>query len=113
MDRITLVQRARLVDAPPDRCTGGPVTTLLLDADDLYDVADRLGRDAVDRVLLELSDRLQARLCGCGITTHLSRDGLGIDCIGLTVADRVDCEVLHALALPLELDEGRIEVRAS
>lgn len=113
MDRITLVQRARLVDAPPDRWTGGPVTTLVLDADDFHDVTDRLGSDAADRVLVELADRLQARLCSCGVTTHLSHDGLGIDCIGLTAAGRIDRDVARALAQPLELGDDLVEVRAS
>ena len=85
-----LVQRAQLVAAAPDRCTGGPVTTIVFDADDFHDVADRLGSDAADRVLIDLADRLQARLCGCGVTTHLSHNTLGIDCVGLTAEDRVD-----------------------
>lgn len=113
MDRITLVQRAHLVDAAPDRCTGGPVTTLVLDADDLHDVADRLGAEAADRVLVELADRLQARLCACGVTTHLSHDALGIDCIGLSTGERVDADVVRALATPLAVGRELVEVRAS
>jgi predicted signal transduction protein with EAL and GGDEF domain len=113
VDRITLVQRAQLVAAAPDRCTGGPVTTIVFDADDFHDVADRLGSDAADRVLIDLADRLQARLCGCGVTTHLSHHALGIDCVGLTAEDRVDRDVALALAVPLELAGGLVEVRAS
>ena len=113
MDRITLVQRAHLVAAEPDRCTGGPVTTIVLDPDDFHDVADRIGTDHADRILVELADRLQQRLCGCGVTTHLSHDTLGIDCIGLTAEDRIDHDVVRALAQPLELGNDLVEVRAS
>lgn len=113
MDRITLVQRARLVAAAPDRCTGGSVTTLVLDAEDFIDVRDRLGADSADRILVELADRLQARLCRCGVTTHLARDAFGISCIGLAGDDHIDADVWGALALPLELGTELIEVRAS
>jgi predicted signal transduction protein with EAL and GGDEF domain len=110
---MLLVQRARLVDAPaPDRCTGGPVTTLVLDPDDFHDVADRLGPDAADRILVELADRLQDRLCACGVTTHLSHDGLGIECIGLAGDPFVDADVVRALAAPLALGDELVEVRA-
>jgi predicted signal transduction protein with EAL and GGDEF domain len=113
VDRITLVQRAHLVAAAPDRCTGGPVTTLVLDADDFHDVTDRRGTDAADRILVELADRLQARLCACGVTTHLSHAALGIDCVGLAADDHIDHDVVRALALPLELGDDLVEVRAS
>jgi GGDEF domain-containing protein len=113
MEQMTLVQRAHLVAAAPDRCTGGSVTTLVLDADDFHDVSDRLGAEAADHLLVELADRLQARLCRCGVTTHLSHDELGIDCIGLAADHHVDAEVVRALATPLELGHELVEVRAS
>ena len=112
--RTTLVQRARLVDAAePDRSTGGPVTTLVLDPEDFCDVADRLGADAADRILVELADRLQDRLCRCGVTTHLAHDALGVRCIGLAGEPFVDDEVVRALATPVVLGDELVEVRAS
>jgi predicted signal transduction protein with EAL and GGDEF domain len=111
---LTLVQRAHLVDAPePDRCTGGPVTTVVLDADDFQDLADRLGGDAGTRILGELADRLQARLCRCGVTTHLAHDALGIVCIGLAGDDGVDAALVEMLSTPFELGDDLLEVRAS
>jgi GGDEF domain-containing protein len=112
--RITLVQRARLVldEQRRDACTGGPITTLVLDADDLADVRDRLGHGH-DDVLVELADRLQARLCSCGVTTHPAHDQLGIVCIGLASDDLVAPDVLRALATPLDLGDELVEVRAS
>lgn len=113
MEHLTLVQRAHLVAAAPDRCTGGPVTTLVLDIDDFQDVFDRLGGEAADHLLVELADRLQSRLCRCGVTTHLSHDQLGIDCIGLAADQRIDDHVARALATPLELGHELVEIRAS
>lgn len=110
--QMTLVQRAHLEAGGSDRCTGGPVTTLVLDADDFHEVTDRLGREHADRVLLELADRLQDRLCRCGVTTHLSHDLLGISCIGLVGDQHLDADVSSALAQPLDLCDGLIEVRA-
>ncbi len=113
-DRITLVQRAQLVDAEErDRSTGAPVLHLVLDADDFSDVTDRLGGDAGDGLLVQLADRLQARLCPSGVTTHLAHDRLGITCIGLASDDRVSDDVVRALATPIELGSDLIEVRAS
>jgi predicted signal transduction protein with EAL and GGDEF domain len=107
-----LVQRAHLIDAPePDRCTGGPITTLVLDPDDFHDVADRLGPDVADRILVELADRLQDRLCACGVTTHLAHDTLGIECIGLAGDPFVDADVVRALAAPLSVGSELVEVR--
>jgi GGDEF domain-containing protein len=110
----TLVQRAHLVDAPePDRCTGGPVTTLVLDPDDFQDVADRIGGDAGALILGELADRLQDRLCRCGVTTHLAHDALGIVCIGLAGDRHVDADLVQMLATPFPLGDALLEVRAS
>lgn len=109
-----LVQRAHLVAVDQrDRSTGGPVTTLVLDPDDLHDVTDRLGWEAGSRILVELADRLQARLCQAGVTTHLDPECLGIRCIGLARDDRVADDVARALATPLEVGSELIEVRAS
>ena len=112
--RITLVQRAHLVDAVErDRSTGAPVLHLVLDADDFSDVSDRIGIDTADGILVELADRLQARLCPSGVTTHLAQDHLGIVCIGLASDDHVGDDVARALATPIELGAELIEVRAS
>ena len=114
LDRITLVQRAHLVDAPErDRMTGAPVLHLVLDADDFSDVSDRLGAATADGVLVELADRLQARLCPVGVTTHLAHDHLGITCVGLASDDHVGDDVVRALATPIELGAELVEVRAS
>jgi GGDEF domain-containing protein len=114
IDRMTLVQRAHLVDAAErDRSTGAPVLHLVLDADDFSDVSDRLGGDAADGLLVELADRLQTRLCPVGVTTHLAHDHLGIVCIGLACDDDVSSDVVRALATPIELGSELIEVRAS
>ncbi len=112
--RVTLVQRAHLLASEErDRCTGAPVTTLVLDPDDFSDVSDRLGVESADGILVALADRLQARLCTAGVTTHLSHDQLGIVCIGLACDDHVDDEVVRALAAPIELGCELVEVRAS
>ena len=112
--RMTLVQRAHLVDAPErDRCTGAPVLHLILDADDFSDVSERLGSDTADGILVELADRLQVRLCPAGVTTHLAHDHLGIVCVGLSCDDHVSDDVVRALATPIELGTELIEVRAS
>jgi GGDEF domain-containing protein len=114
VSQSTLVQRAQLIDAAePDRSTGGPVTTLVLDADDFRDVADRIGGDAGAQILGELADRLQDRLCRCGVTTHLALDALGIVCIGLAGDDHVDADVVQMLATPFRLGDELLEVRAS
>jgi GGDEF domain-containing protein len=114
LDRITLVQRAHLVDAPErDRMTGAPVLHLVLDAEDFSDVSDRVGPDTADGILLELADRLQARLCPSGVTTHLAHDHLGIVCIGLACDDQVNDDVARALATPIVLGNELVEVRAS
>jgi GGDEF domain-containing protein len=114
VDRITLVQRAHLVDATErDRVTGAPVLNLVFDADDFSDLSDRLGSDAADGILVELADRLQARLCPSGVTTHLAHDHLGIVCVGLATDDRVGDDVARALATPIELGPELIELRAS
>ena len=109
-----LVQRAHLVEAAHrDQLTGGPVTDLVLDPDDLADVNARLGWEAVDRLLLELADRLQVRLCATGVTTHLDLDHLGIRCVGLACDHAVAADVARALATPLEVGDELVEVRAS
>ncbi len=109
-----LVQRAHLVAvAQRDRLTGGPVTDLVLDPDDLADVNARLGWEAVDQLLVELADRLQVRLCGAGVTTHLDLDHLGIRCVGLACDHAVASEVVRALAAPLEVGDQLVEVRTS
>ena len=110
----TLVQRARLVDvARRDPLTGGPVAELVLDPDDLADVNARLGWEAVDQLLAELAERLQVRLCGAGVTTHLDLDHLGIVCVGLACDHAVAAEVVRVLAVPLEIGAELVEVRAS
>ena len=113
-ERITLVQRARLVSdtGRRDECTGAPIRVLVLNAEDLADVSDRLGGHGCDEIIVELADRLQARLCQCGVTTHLANDGLGIECVGLLSDDAVGPEILRALATPLDLDGELVEVRA-
>jgi predicted signal transduction protein with EAL and GGDEF domain len=109
-----LVQRAQLVDAAQrDALTGGPITDLVLDPDDLADVNARLGWEAGDRLLVELADRLQVRLCSAGVTTHLDLDRLGIRCVGLACDHAVAADVVRALATPLELGAELVEVRAS
>ena len=114
LDRITLVQRAHLVDAAErDRSTGAPVLHLVLDADDFSDVSDRIGADTADGILVALADRLQARLCPSGVTTHLAHDVLGITCIGLACDDHVGDDVARALATPIEIGSELVEVRAS
>lgn len=113
MEHLTLVQRAHLVGTGNDRCTGGLVTTLVLDPDDFHDVSDRLGGEVADHLLAQLADVLQTRLCGCGVTTHLSHDQLGIDCIGLSAGDRVDEDVVRALLAPFVVGDDLVEVRAS
>jgi predicted signal transduction protein with EAL and GGDEF domain len=111
---VPLVQRAQLVAVDQrDLCTGGAITTLVLDADDLHDVNDRLGWEAGERILVELADRLQSRLCQAGVTTHLDPEGRGIRCIGLTCDDHVVADVTRALATPLQLGHELVEVRAS
>lgn len=108
----TLVQRAHLVDAAgQDPLTGAPVTELVLDPDDLADVTARLGWEAADRLLLELADRLQHRLCPCGVTTHLDLDHLGIRCVGLVGEPPAGPAVVRALATPLEVGDELVEVR--
>ena len=113
-ERITLVQRAQLVDSDErDRSTGGPMLTVVLDPDDFTDVQDRLGVEVADGILVELADRLQARLCRSGVTTHLAHDNLGIVCIGLACDDPVGDDVVQALATPLEVGGELVELRAS
>ena len=114
LDRITLVQRAHLVDAAErDRSTGAPVLNLVLDAEDFSDVSDRIGAETADGILVQLADRLQARLCLSGVTTHLAHDHLGIVCIGLACDDQFSDDVARALATPIELGTELVEVRAS
>jgi GGDEF domain-containing protein len=109
-----LVQRARLVDLDRrDPLTGAPVAELVLDPDDLTDVSDRLGCEAVDQLLVELTERLQVRLCPAGVTTHLDLDHLGILCVGLACDHAVAAEVVEALAMPLEVGRELVEVRPS
>ena len=110
----TLVQRARLVDVPErDDLTGAPVAQLVLDPDDLADVNARLGWEAVDHLLFELTERLQVRLCPAGVTTHLDLDHLGIVCVGLACDHAVAADVARALATPLEVGQELVEVRPS
>jgi predicted signal transduction protein with EAL and GGDEF domain len=107
------LQRASLRDDGP--CgwpAGGPVATLLLDAEDFRDLSDRLGGEAGDRLLVELADRLQERLCPCGVTTHLDATGLGIRCEGLLPGEPLTAEVSDALVHPLRLGSEVVEVRA-
>ena len=114
VQRPTLVQRAHLVDAPRrDALTGAPVAELVLDPDDLADVNARLGWEAVAELLLELTERLQVRLCPAGVTTHLDLDHLGIVCVGLACDHAVVADVARALATPLEVGAELVEVRAS
>ncbi|HJR25274.1 MAG TPA: diguanylate cyclase [Acidimicrobiales bacterium] len=114
LSRITLVQRAHLVDAAErDRSTGAPVLHVVFDADDFSDMSDRIGTERADGILVQLADRLQARLCPSGVTTHLSHEQLGITCIGLACGDDVSHDVARALATPIELGTELVEVRAS
>jgi hypothetical protein len=109
---LPLLQRARLRDDGP--CgwpAGGPVVTLLLDGDDLRDLADRLGQEAADHALTDLADRLQERLSRLGVTTHLSAEG--IRCEGLDPRDPLAAEVGDALREPLQVGPEVVEVRVA
>jgi predicted signal transduction protein with EAL and GGDEF domain len=111
-DSLPLLQRARLQDDGP--CgwpVGSPVATLLLDGDDFRDLNERLGGETGDRVLAELADRLQERLCQCGVTTHLDTDRLGIRCEGLACGDPLTTEIARALSNPLRVGNDVVEVR--
>jgi GGDEF domain-containing protein len=112
-EALPLLQRARLHDEGP--CgwpVGSPVATLLLDGDDFRDLNERLGAETGDRVLAELADRLQERLCGCGVTTHLDSERLAIRCEGLACGDPLTNEITRALSDPLRLGAEVVEVRA-
>jgi GGDEF domain-containing protein len=109
---LPLLQRAQLRDDGP--CgwpAGGAVVTLLLDHEDLRDLADRLGSEAADHALVDLADRLQERLSRFGVTTHLSTDG--IRCEGLDPRDPLAAEVGDALREPLQVGPEVIEVRVA
>lgn len=112
-DALPLLQRARLHDDGPSGWpTGSPVATLLLDGDDFRDLNERLGAETGDRVLAEIADRLQERLCSCGVTTHLDTGRLGVRCEGLACGDPLTTAISHALAEPLHLGHEIVEVRA-
>jgi hypothetical protein len=89
------------------------VVTLLLDGEDLRDLADRLGDEAADHAVADLADRLQERLSRYGVTTHLSADHLGIRCEGLDPRDPLVAEVGDALREPLHVGPEVIEVRVA
>ena len=112
-DGLPILQRAELWDdGMAGWPTGGPVATLVFDADDFRDLGERLGDEAGDRVLVEISDRLQERLCPCGVTTHLDLVRRGIRCEGLTHEDPVADEIVQALVLPFRIGNQLVEVRA-
>ncbi len=112
-DELPILQRAELWDdGMAGWPIGGPVATLVFDADDFRDLGERLGDEAGDRVLVELSDRLQERLCPCGVTTHLDLLRRGIRCEGLTREDPVAEEIVQALVLPFRIGDHLVEVRA-
>jgi GGDEF domain-containing protein len=112
-DTLPLLQRARLHDDGPSGWpAGSPVATLLLDDDDFRDLNERLGGEAGDRVLAEIADRLQERLCQSGVTTHLDSDRLAIRCEGLACGDPLTGEITRALADPLQVGLEVVEVRA-
>jgi hypothetical protein len=112
LDALPLLQRASLRDE--GRCgwpAGAPVATLILDADDLGDVNERLGAETGDLVLAELADRLQERLCRTGVTTHLDREGPGIRCEGLSCGDPLPSVIAQALRAPFRVGREVVEVR--
>jgi predicted signal transduction protein with EAL and GGDEF domain len=112
-DALPLLQRALLHDDGPSGWpVGSPVATLLLDRDDFRDLDDRLGGEAADRVLAELADRLQERLCQCGVTTHLDAARLGIRCEGLACGDPLVAAIARALSDPIQVGAQAVEVRA-
>ncbi len=110
---LPLLQRAELRDdGLAGWPTGGPVATLVFDADDFRDLGERLGDESGDRVLVALADRLQERLCPCGVTTHLDLSRRGIRCEGLSAEDHVADEVVQALVLPLLVGDQLVAVQA-
>lgn len=112
-DALPLLQRALLHDDGPSGWPmGSPVATLLLDQDDFRDLDDRLGGEAADRVLAEIADRLQERLCHCGVTTHLDTVRLGIRCEGLACGDPLVDAITRALSDPVRVGAQVVEVRA-
>jgi GGDEF domain-containing protein len=112
-DALPLLQRARLHDDGPSGWpAGSPMATLLLDGDDFRDLNERLGGETADRLLAEIADRLQERLCQSGVTTHLNTDRLAIRCEGLTCGDPLTDEITRALSDPLRVGPEVVEVRA-
>jgi diguanylate cyclase (GGDEF)-like protein/PAS domain S-box-containing protein len=99
-----------------DRRRPNAAAVLFCDLDNFKEVNDRFGHEAGDRVLVEVARRLRAAVRGDDLVARFGGDEFlvlvplqGSSQLAVEVADRVAA----ALARPIELPEGSIEVAAS
>jgi len=98
-----------------NRRRGGSLTLMLVDLDDFKLINDSMGHAAGDRLLCEVSDRLQAVIRDCDTVARLGGDEF---VLLLEDADREHAEavaqrMLVALACPLEIDGEWVVVHSS
>ncbi|MEQ6916861.1 EAL domain-containing protein [Halomonas aquatica] len=89
---------------------------LYLDLDDFKPVNEGLGHHVGDRLLVEVTHRLEALLAQGDILSRLGSDEFAILLTGLSfkneVLERTEA-ILTALSLPFEFDEHRLHISAS
>lgn len=98
------------------RRRGDEMAIVVLDLDDFKPINDALGHEAGDRVLKEVAQRLRQVLRGGDTAARLGGDEFVL--VLLNLDDRGECEqalerILDALAKPITLDRGDIQISAS